>query len=138
MKEDKKPDAVVFDKLQKKYDAALKPYATNVGAPVITTGDTVAWKNRHIDAVNKQIDAKYKALKTEFDDLMAQFAYNNLVYSAKFNFEPIVGFSYHLYKDEKEEGFLSVIAPQECTFNYVGTFKLTADKMWQKIENTEN
>ena len=36
MKEDKKPDNVVFNTETQKYDAALKPYATNVGAPVIT------------------------------------------------------------------------------------------------------
>jgi hypothetical protein len=88
--------------------------------------------------VNKQIDAKYKALKSEFDSLMEQFEYNNLVYAATFNFEPIIGFTYHLYRDANQEAFLSVIAPHECNFDYVGTFKLTADKMWQKIENLEN
>ncbi|MDP5231958.1 MAG: DUF2452 domain-containing protein [Cellulophaga sp.] len=130
----KKPDNVVFDADKAKYDAALKPYATSVGAPVITTPDTVSWKNRNIHQVNKQIDAKYKELKTQFDSLMEQFEYNNLVYSASFNFEPIVGYTYHLYRGATDEPFLSVIAPYECNFDYIGTFKLNADKIWQKIE----
>tara|TARA_R110002051_G_scaffold159536_2_gene230892 strand:- start:6446 stop:6865 length:420 start_codon:yes stop_codon:yes gene_type:complete len=133
----KKPDYVVFDADKEKYDAALKPYATSVGAPVITTQDTVSWKNRNIHQVNKQVAAKYKELKAEFDGLMEQFEYNNLVYSASFNFEPIVGFTYYLYRNASEEAFLSVIAPDECNFDYIGTFKLNADKIWQKIKNTD-
>ena len=43
---DKKPDNVVFNEKNNTYDAHLKPYATSVGAPVITIEDTVAWKIR--------------------------------------------------------------------------------------------
>lgn len=130
----KKPDNVVFDEITQRYDASLKPYASDVGAPAITTTDTVAWKNRNIHAVNKQINAKYLELKQEYDALIERFEYNNLVYSAKFNFEPVVGNTYHLYRNKKQEAFLSVIAPKECNFDYVGTFKLNADKLWDRIE----
>lgn len=130
----KKPDNVVFDEITQRYDASLKPYASDVGAPAITTTDTVAWKNRNIHAVNKQINAKYLELKQEYDALIERFEYNNLVYSAKFNFEPVVGNTYHLYRNKKQEAFLSVIAPQECNFDYAGTFKLNADKLWDRIE----
>lgn len=138
MSSNKKPDYVVFDTEKEKYDAALKPYATSVGAPIIKTEDTVSWKNRNIHQVNKQISAKYQELKAEFDDLIEQFEYNNLVYSASFNFEPIVGFTYHLYRDKNQEAFLSIIAPHECNFDFVGTFKLNADKIWQKMESKKN
>lgn len=130
----KKPDNVVFDEASQRYDASLKPYASDIGAPVITTTDTVAWKNRNIHAVNKQINAKYLELKQEYDELIERFEYNNLVYSAKFNFEPVVGNTYHLYRNKKQEAFLSVIAPHECNFDYVGTFKLNADKLWNRVE----
>ena len=59
----KKPDNVVYDEKSQAYTASLKPYATDIGAPAITTTDTVAWKNRNIHAVNKQINAKYLELK---------------------------------------------------------------------------
>ena len=39
---------------------------------------------------------------------MKQFEYNDLVYNAKFNFEPIIGEEYHLYNNKKEEPFLLV------------------------------
>ena len=129
----KKPDAVVFNDEEKKYDAALKPYATGVSAPVITTIDTVAWKNRNINAVNHEIKSKYDELKAEYEQLMTQYEYNNLVYSAKFNFEPIVGQPYHLYRDQNSQTFLSIIAPTECTFDHVGSFRLNADRLWDKL-----
>ncbi len=129
----KKPDNVVYDEQQERYDAALKPYATDMGAPVITTDDTVAWKNANIHKVNKQVKAKYDELKAEYDALMERFEYNNLIYSAKFNFEPVVGEMYHLYKNKKEVSFLSIIAPAECNFEHLGSFRLNADKMWESI-----
>ena len=129
----KKPDQVVFNEEEQSYDASLKPYATGVGAPKITTLDTTTWKNTNIDKVNKQVQARYDELKVQFDRLIEQFEYNNLVYQAKFNFEPIVGQTYHLYKDSKEQSFLSLIKPNECNFNHLGTFRLNADKMWEKL-----
>ena len=36
MNTEKKPDQVVYNTETKRYDAALKPYATDVSAPVIT------------------------------------------------------------------------------------------------------
>lgn len=70
MTEDKKPDNVVFNPETKKYDAALKPYATSVGAPVITPTDTIAWKNRSINKINHKVEAKYLELKAEYDKMM--------------------------------------------------------------------
>ncbi|MFL1895039.1 DUF2452 domain-containing protein [Aquimarina sp. 2-A2] len=129
----KKPDAVVFDEKEQRYDAGLKAYATNVSAPAITIEDTAAWKNRGIANVNHQIQTKFDELKHEYEQLMHQFEYNNLIYSSKFNFEPVIGATYYLYKRKNEETFLSVIAPQECNFKYIGTFQLKADRMWEKI-----
>ncbi len=129
----KKPDHIVFNEEDQKYDASLKPYATDLAAPVITTNDTAAWKNTNINKVNKHIKARYDELKAEYDALIKEFEYNNLVYSAKFNFEPIVGEVYHLYKNEEERPFLSIISPAECNFEHLGSFRLTADKMWESL-----
>ena len=129
----KKPDAVVYNEDTEQYDASLKPYMTSVSAPAIKVTDTTAWKNSNVDKVNKQVAAKYKELKSEYDALMEKFEYNNLIYSAQFSFEPIVGYTYHLYRDGSEHPFLSIIAPNECNFDHVGSFRLNADKMWEKI-----
>lgn len=133
MTEEKKPDSVVFNTETQKYDAALKPYATNVGAPVITTTDTNAWKNRSINKINHKVEAKYLELKAEYEKMMQEFEYNNLIFESKFTFEPIVGEVYHLYKRKNGDSFLSIIAPEQCRFNALGSFYLNADHIWEKI-----
>ena len=134
MTDNKKPDNVVFDTETEKYDAALKPYATSVGAPVITTTDTLAWKNRSINKVNHKVQAKYLEIKAQYEKMMQEFEYNQLIFDAKFSFEPIIGETYHLYKRENGESFLSVIAPSECTFNFIGSFYLNVEQIWEKQE----
>ncbi|WP_299228985.1 DUF2452 domain-containing protein [uncultured Psychroserpens sp.] len=133
MSEEKKPDQVVYNKMTQNYDAALKPYATNVGAPSIEITDTTAWKNKNIHKANKQIQAKYSELKAAYDQMMQELEYNNLVYNARFNFEPIVGETYHLYRDKKNVPFLSIIAPSDCDFDFVGSFYLNSEQLWKKI-----
>ncbi len=133
MTKDKKPDNVVFNTETQKYDAGLKSYATTVGAPVITTTDAIAWKNRNINKVNQKIQTKYLELKAEYEKMMAEFEYNTLIFNTKFNFEPIIGEVYHVYKRDNGETFLSLIAPEECNFNAVGSFYLNADQIWEKV-----
>lgn len=133
MKKEKKPDAVVFNEKTQQYDGKLMPYATGVAAPKITPPDVTSWKNTHIVSANNQFKAKYEALQAEYKKLMNDFEYNDLVYSAKFNFEPIVGKEYHLYRSKDDSTFLSLILPGECNFEHLGSFRLTPDKTWQKL-----
>ncbi|QSS97053.1 DUF2452 domain-containing protein [Psychroflexus sp. ALD_RP9] len=132
----KKPDQVVFNSETEKYEASILPYGTNSSAPKITPNDLTGWKNSNVAKVNHQINTEYENLKSQFEDLMDKFKYNNLIYSAKFNFEPIVGQIYHLYRDKNEDLFLSLISPSECSFNYQGSFKLNEDKLWIKVEKS--
>ncbi|GGK55365.1 MULTISPECIES: DUF2452 domain-containing protein [Flavobacteriaceae] len=129
----KKPDNVVFNTETQKYDAALKPYAISTGSPVITTLDTVAWKNRSIHKINSKVEAKYLELKVEYKKMMEEFEYNKLIFDATFTFEPIIGKIYHLYKRKNGDSFLSIIAPEECNFNFLGSFYLNAEQIWKKI-----
>ena len=133
METEKKPDNVVYNTETQKYDAALKPYATSVSSPVITTTDTVAWKNRSINKINHKVAAKYLELQEEYNNMMKEFEYNKLIFDAKFSFEPIIGEIYHLYKRDNEELFLSIIAPDQCNFNWIGSFYLNTEQIWEKI-----
>ncbi|MBC3847732.1 DUF2452 domain-containing protein [Winogradskyella echinorum] len=135
MSKDKKPDQVVFNDETQRYDAALKPYATNVGAPAIVVTDNSTWKNRNINKANKQIKAKYLELKAEYEKMMEALEYNTLVYNSRYNFEPIVGETYHLYRDKQEKFFLSIIAPDDCNFDFVGSFELNSEFIWKKKED---
>ena len=56
MKEEKKPDAVVFDAKTQTYNASLLPYATGVGAPQIAPPDVSSWKNTQVGTQVKHIE----------------------------------------------------------------------------------
>ncbi|QLG46902.1 DUF2452 domain-containing protein [Costertonia aggregata] len=133
MTKEKKPDNVVFDEDNQSYNAKLLPYASGVSAPKITPPDVTSWKNTNIVSANNQFKAKYESIQAEYSKMMEEFEYNRLVYNAKFSFEPIVGKTYHLYKSKDESTFLSLILPDECNFEHLGSFKLGPDRTWEKL-----
>ena len=127
--ENKIPDNIVFSE-EKGYNANILPYATTVGAPVIKTDDVVAWKNRGIHNVNKELENKFNELKLQYQKLMQEYEWNDMVYNAKFSFEPVIGEIYHLYTGHDGINFLSLISPQEWNKEHIATFKLNSDKKW--------
>lgn len=131
--ETKKPDNVVYSETVG-YNAKLMTYATNVGAPVIQIDDVAAFKSRGIRSVNKEFENKFNELKLQYENLMKEFENNELVYNAKFSFEPVIGEIYHLYRGMDGLNFLSLISPVECAREHLGSFKLNSEKKWIAIE----
>lgn len=130
--ENKKPDNVVFSEEQG-YNASLLPYSTNVGAPAIVLDDVVAWKSNGIGKVNKEFESKFNELKAQYENLMIEYKWNELVYNAKFSFEPVIGEIYHLYANDDDTHILSMIAPHEWNKKHIGTFRLNSEKKWVRI-----
>ncbi len=133
----KKPDNVVYSD-ENGYYANILPYGTNVGAPVIKLDDVVTWKAKGIHNVNKELESKFNELKDEYNKLVEEYKWNELVYSSKFSFEPVVGETYFMYigKDGKE--FLSLISPKEWDLEYIGTFLLNSQRKWVLLEKNSN
>ena len=127
--EKEKPDNVVFSE-EKGYHANILPYATTVGAPVIKTDNVVAWKNRSIHNVNKEFENKFNELRLQYQKLIEEYEWNELVYNATFSFEPVIGEIYHLYNGHDGINFLSLISPQEWNKEHIATFKLNSDTKW--------
>jgi len=127
--DEKKPDNIVYSKTDG-YNASILPYSTNIGAPVIRIDDVVSWKSRGITNVNKEFQSKFDELKLQYQLLVEEFEWNELVYGSKFAFEPVVGEVYHLYQNNDGTNFLSLIKPHEWDKEHVGTFKLNSDKKW--------
>ncbi|MFN7675190.1 DUF2452 domain-containing protein [Flavobacterium sp.] len=134
--ENKKPDNIVYSE-DKGYNASFLPYSTSVGAPIIRVDDIVSWKSRGITNVNKEFENKFKELKNQYESLMQEFEWNELVYNAKFAFEPVIGEIYHLYVSEEGNNFLSLISPHEWNKVHIGTFKLNSDKKWIALHEKE-
>lgn len=132
MKKKKYPDQVVYDE-EKGFNASLLPYATNVGAPAIVIEDVSSWKQRGINKVNHQLKAKFEELKEEYQNMIAELQWNDLVYSSKFNFEPVIGETYHLYTGDDGNIFLSLIEPNQWNRECIGSFKLNSEQKWIKM-----
>jgi len=128
-----RPDNIVFSD-EKGYNASLLPYSTNVGAPAIKIDDLVSWKSRGITNVNKEFENKFNELKNQYDALMEEYEWNELVYAAKFSFEPVIGEIYHLYRGEDGVNFLSLIGPNEWNKEHIGTLKINSDKKWVVLQ----
>lgn len=134
----KKPDMVVYDEDKGEYNAAFLPYATSFSAPQITAPNNGTWKNSQIYKANKHLRAKYESLKKEYDALMQVLEYNELITSSKFSFEPLIGEIYHLYNNEKSQPFLSIINPDTCNFEHLGSFRLNSDYLWEKVQEASS
>ena len=129
-----RPDNIVYSETDG-YHANKLPYSTTVGAPAIKIDDVVTWKNRGISSVNKEFEDRFNDLKIQYERLIEEYQWNELIYNAKFSFEPVVGEVYHLYRNENGMYFLSLISKEEWTKEYIGTFKLNSDKKWILLSN---
>ena len=134
--EKERPDNIVFSEEQG-YNASLLAYATNVGAPLIKIDDLVSWKSRGISNVNKEFENKFNELKMQYQNLIEEFEWNELVYSSRFSFEPVIGEVYHLYRGDDGINFLSLISPNEWNKEHIGTFKLNSDKKWVVLHKND-
>ena len=129
----KYPDNVAWDDKEKRWVANILPYASNVGAPVIKPENIDSWRKRGVTKVNHHLETKFLELKDKYNKLVEEFEWNDLVYNAKFNFEPIIGETYYLYPRNNEENFLSLISPSEWGKECLGSFYLDAEQKWIKI-----
>lgn len=132
-----RPDNVVYNENTKKYDAALKPYNTNVGAPAIKHNDLSNWKKVGSNKVNYHLKAEFESIKKKYDNIIEIYDWNQKIYESKFSFEPIIGNIYHLYNSDKQELFLSQLAPNEWNKEHLGSFELNSDRIFMKINGKE-
>ena len=132
MEKKKYPDNVVWSE-ERGYYAHLLPYATNIGAPVVIPDNISTWKNEKILKTNHYFNKKYDEIKKEYEKLVEEFEWNKVVYGSNYNFQPIIGEKYHLYRRNNGEMFLSLIEPNSWKQEYVGTFEMDSDNKWKKI-----
>jgi hypothetical protein len=131
-KEKKKPDLVVWDE-EKGYYANALTYGSNLSAPSIQMDDVAGWKQGQAQKANKVFVKKYNELKDEFKELVEEVSWNDLVYSSNYNFLPVIGETYYLYRKSDESLFLSLILPSEWNMDFVGATRLESNNKWIKL-----
>ena len=120
------------------YNANVLAYSTNVGAPAIKLDNVVDWKIICIRNVNKEFESKFNELKAEYEKLMEEYEWNEILYNAKYSFEPIIGEIYHLYLAKDGSNFLSLIHPDFWNKEHIGSFKLNSNKKWIHIDSKQD
>jgi hypothetical protein len=133
MAKKKKPDLVVWNEEDGYYQRSLT-YGSNLGAPAIQLEDISGWKKTASADVNKQFKSKFDELKAEYETLVEEYRWNDLIFKAQYSFKPVIGEIYHLYVREDETIFLSLIEPSSWEQKYIGSFKLTSTQKWKKIK----
>ncbi len=128
----KKPDLVVWSD-EKGYYSKELTYASNVGAPVIRLEDVGGWKQIQAQNANKIFTKKYEEIKDEFKKLVDEVSWNEFVYSATYNFIPVIGETYYLYERDNGTIFLSLIEPNEWNMKCLGATILESNNKWLKI-----
>ena len=131
------PDNVVFNE-EEGYNANTLSYPTNVGAPVIKIENILDWKSVGIRKVNKEFQSKFNELKAEYEKLMLEYEWNEIIYNSKYSFEPVIGETYHLYSAIDGSNFLSLIHPSQWNKEYIGYFKFNSDKKWIHINSNQD
>ena len=131
-KEKKKPDLVVWDE-EKGYYANALTYGSNLSAPSIQMDDVAGWKQGQAQKANKVFVKKYNELKEEFKVLVEEVNWNDIVYSSNYNFLPVIGETYYLYRKSDDSLFLSLILPSEWNMEFVGSTRLESNNKWIKL-----
>jgi len=126
----KKPDAVVWSE-ENGYDAKLKPYPTNIGAPSFKLPNVSLIRTESSKKMLDVFERERVELIERAAKLTAEFNDSLMVWESKIEFDPIVGKTYHLY-DFDGTNTLSIISPQEWSRgdSCIGSFTLTSDNKW--------
>jgi hypothetical protein len=129
----KKPDIVVWDE-NRGYYAKELTYGSNLSAPSIKLENVNGWRRREVSIVNRQFESKYNELIEQYKKLLDEYETNQLIYEkVQYNFIPIIGELYFLYKRSDGSLFLSLIEPTQFKHEFMGTFKLDTNNKWNKI-----
>lgn len=117
------------------------PYAESTLGPVITIPDVTGFKKDRGGEAKKHFTEKAKELQQKYDELVDEIYVNNLLFNVEYNFVPVVGKVYYLYHkdyDNHDSYFLSMIAPWEWDFPFVGAFKFQTNNVWERVEICQN
>ncbi len=125
MDKKKIPDSFVENRLSKRYP-------TEVGGPKFEPDNISLFKIEKTSKIKKYYSSKFEEMTKEYEKLMSEIQMNERLYTASHNFEPISGETYHLYKKESGEEFLSLISPEQWKkFEFIGSYKFLSDGRWE-------
>lgn len=123
-------DNIVYNVDTNTFDANTKMYPTTIGSQKFEP--IVVDKSESLKA-DKYFNSRLNELKKEYDSLVNDYQNTKLIYESEYNFQPIVGETYHLYENKKGQLFLSIINPNEWKQKCLGSYLLLNNGVWEKL-----
>jgi hypothetical protein len=122
------------------------PYAHERGGQLIKPIDKGRLKGNALAAMYEQSDMQLGQIREQIELLakQAQAIHDRVniserIYQADMSIKPLVGRTYYLYKRQKGQEMLSLVAPQEwgknSTLEFVASVKLLADHTWEILND---
>jgi hypothetical protein len=124
----KKPDLVVWSE-ENGYDANLKSYPTNLGAPSFDLPNVGLIRTESAKKMMDVFEQEKREILVKIEKLHQEYMDSIMVWESKISFDPIVGHSYFLYKFNGVNT-LSLISPKQWNKDdsFIGEFMLNSDK----------
>ena len=113
------------------------PYGSNLGSPVIKPDHSLGgWKVGAVHRANKHYEERFNKLRKEFEKLSEDVKWNEIIFNAEMRMKPVIGQIYHLYEKDNGQYFMSLFAPNECSWGekFVNSFMLNYDNRWDIIK----
>ena len=128
---------------------SILPYAHTVGGSVIKPIDKGRTKGLAVSAMYEQTEMQLDQIRQQINLLAEQAGHikrrvqvSEDIYNADMNFKPLIGHTYHLYKNKQQKLVLSMIGPQEWgrskPYEFQATVKLLADHTWDILDQKPN
>lgn len=117
-------------------NAYALPYASNLSAPVIKPDHSLGgWKVGAVHSANKHYEERFDKIKKELEKLAEDVKWNEIIFNAEMRMKPVIGNIYHLYKKDSGKYFMSLFAPEECSWGekHEGSFRLNYDNRWDIV-----
>ncbi len=122
-----------IDKDKTTENPGLIPYAHHVGSALIKPDNTDGFKSKGIARVNREMSDRMQKIKEEYEKIMEELNWNDIIYNSQMGFEPLIGEEYYLYERDNGEKYLSLINPDSWNKKHIGTFRLNSDYKWEKL-----
>ena len=124
---------VVWD-VKEGYNARLKSYPTNIGAPKFDLPQVDLSKTKNTKKMIDVFERERIELIEKAKQLQTEYLESVMVWESKYSFEPIVGNQYYLY-DFGKGNVLTIVKPEEWGKQefFKGSFVLTSEYKWKKV-----
>ena len=87
-----------------------------------------------------QIKEQMELLAKQATSIKNRIDISEQIYNAEIRFEPLIAHTYHLYKKNDQDFFLSMISPNDwgknkCPYTFIAAVKLLSDHTWEIINS---